>query len=415
MTNGAATGLAVGGIPDTIYLDYAATTPCDPRVFAKMAPFFSQFYGNAHSKNHAYGWASDEAVDIARMHLADFFGVDDREIIFTSGATESNTLALRGVMEQQRVSGRTHLITSQIEHKSVRSCCRQLEEEGVKVTYLPVDEAGVVDVNALADAISDQTGLVSIMAVNNETGAIQPMQEIADLCAAHGVLFHSDLTQALGRIEMRIQQWNLALASFSSHKIYGPKGVGGLFVRRRPRVRLRVQVPGGGQEYGLRGGTLPVPLCVGFGEACRILREEADSELPRIATLHNILVDGILEGVPFAHLNGDRLRKVPHITNIAFPYVEGESLIMQLGNVCVSTGSACSSTQLEPSYVLQAMRADDFAIQSSLRFSIGRFTTQAEIEAVIPKVIAAVERLRALSPLWDMKKAGVDFSTIQWS
>lgn len=408
----------IGSIPDTIYLDYAATAPCDPRVFEKMEPFFCKFFGNMHSKNHAYGWTADEAVAIARMHIADFFGVDDREIIFTSGATEANMLALRGVMyqhQQHRNPNKTHLITSTIEHPSVLNCCHQLEEEGFEVTYIPVNEQGIINLNTLANAITTRTLLVSIMAVNNETGVIQPMKEIGDICFDRGVVFHSDLTQAVGRMEIDLRLWNVGLASFSSHKIYGPKGIGALFVRRRPFVRLRSVMPGGGQERGIRGGTLPVPLCVGFGEACRILHKESQSEFPRIAELHNLLLDGILEAVPFSHLNGDRLHKVPHITNIAFPYVEGESLIMELGNICVSTGSACSSSRLEPSHVLKAMHANDLSVQSSLRFSLGRFTTREDVEKTITQLAAGVERLRALSPLWDMYQEGVDFSTIRWT
>lgn len=410
--------MQIGAIPDTVYLDYAATTPCDPRVFEKMEPYFVKFFGNAHSKNHAYGWASDEAVDIARMHIADFLKIDEREIVFTSGATEANVLALRGLMyqhQQQRNPYRTHLITTQIEHASILSCCHQLEEEGFEVTYLPVNEQGLVDLNELLDTITNKTLLVSIGAVNNETGVIQPMKEVGDICFEKGIVLHSDLTQAIGKIDIDFRLWNIGLASFSSHKIYGPKGIGALFVRRKPFVRFRTIMPGGGQERGIRGGTLPVPLCVGFGEACRILQEEFQTEIPRISELSNQLVKGILQSVTFSKLNGDVIHKVPHIINMAFPYIEGESLVMGLENICVSTGSACSSARLEPSHVLQAMHADEFSIQSSIRFSIGRYTTQQEIEYTIPKVINAVKRLRELSPLWDMYQEGTDFSTIRWS
>lgn len=407
----------VGGLQDQIYLDYPATTPCDPRVFAKMEPYFYKLYGNPHSRNHVYGWTADEAVDIARMHIADYLRVDEREIIFTSGATEANVLALRGVTQQckkQHSIFLNQIITCKTEHLSVLNCCRQLEREGFEVIYLDVKEDGLIDINDLLKAITKKTLLVSIMAVNNETGVIQPMEEIGDICFEKGILFHSDLTQAIGKMNIKIQAWNLALASFSSHKVYGPKGVGGLFVRRKPNVKLESFMQGGGQERGIRGGTLPVPLCVGFGEALKILSAEQDTELLRISELSKMFVDVALKKIPLSCLNGDSIHKVPHINNIAFPYVEGESIVMGLENVCVSTGSACSSANLEPSHVLKAMKKDEFIVQSSIRFGIGRYTTKKDIERTLEKLINVVQRMRSISPLWDMYRKGVDFSSIVW-
>ncbi|MDR0633060.1 MAG: aminotransferase class V-fold PLP-dependent enzyme [Holosporales bacterium] len=400
-----------------VYLDSPATTQCDPRVTEKMVPFFQELYGNAHSKNHAYGWAAEEAVDIARMHIADFLGVDDREIIFTSGATEANIIAIRGIVDYHRYKAKTpqiHVITSSIEHKSIHACCEQLEEEGVRVTYLPVDKNGLVALDQLANEITNQTVLVSIMAVNNEIGVIQPLQRIGEICAKSGVVFHSDVTQAVGKLKIDFNGSNISLASLSSHKIYGPKGIGALFVKRRPVVRLRSIFPGGGQERGIRGGTLPVPLCVGFGEACRISSQEFPDEFQRISSLSERLAAGILGNIPLAKLNGEKISKVPHISNFAFPYVEGESIIMGLENICLSTGSACSSTSLNPSHVLQAMAVDEYAIQSSVRFGIHRFTTPEDIDIVLEKLPVVIEKLRGMSPLWDMYQEGVDFNEVKW-
>jgi cysteine desulfurase len=383
-----------------------------------MKPYFRDLYGNAHSKNHAYGWAAEEAVDIARMHIADFLGVDDREIIFTSGATEANVIALRGIVDHYRYREKKpliHVITSKIEHKSILTCCEQLEEEGIQVTYLDVDNNGLISLPQLSDAITEHTVLVSVMAVNNETGVIQPLKHIGEICAKKGVVFHSDVTQAVGRMKIDLNECNIRLASFSSHKIYGPKGVGALFVKRRPITRIRSVFPGGGQERGIRGGTLPVPLCVGFGEACRISAQEFPDEFQRISELSERLISSILASIPLARLNGDKISKVPHIANLAFPYVEGESIIIGLENICLSTGSACSSTSLSPSHVLQAMKVDEYAIQSSVRFGIHRFTTPEDIEAVLEKLPIVIERLREISPLWDMYKEGVDFNTIKWA
>lgn len=403
----------------TIYLDNPATTPCDPRVVEKMLPFFTQFFGNPHSRNHALGWTAEDAVMQARCQVATILGAEEREIIFTSGATEANTLALRGMMMRCRrahLSQAPHLITTQTEHKSVLTCCRQLESEGAIVTYLPVGADGRISLQDLEDAISPTTRLVSVAAVNNETGVIQPLEDIGALCKERGLLFHTDATQALGKMPLDLSRWNVALASFSAHKVYGPKGIGALFLRNHLPVRLYPLVPGGGQQRGLRGGTLPVPLCVGFGEACRLLSdvEEHTAELKRIAQLSQKLVAGLIERIPLAHVNGSLEHKVPHIVNMSFPYIEGESLAMSLANICVSTGSACSSEKLEPSYVLKAMGADELSVQSSLRFGLGRFTTEEEIQITLQATQEAVQKLRDLSPLWEMRLKGVDIKEIQW-
>lgn len=399
-----------------IYLDNPATTPCDPRVIEAMLPYFLERFGNPHARNHAYGWTAESGVDTAQEHIAKALGCEPREVIFTSGATEANTMALRGVLGRPEATkghlGR-HIITTQTEHKSILSCCQQLEQEGVRVTYLPVGEDGRIVLDDLEVALKEPTELVSIAAVNNETGVIQPLQEIGALCQAQGTLFHTDATQALGKMALDLKGWNVALASFSAHKVYGPKGIGALYLRRQPSIRLRPILPGGGQQKGIRGGTLPVPLCVGFGEACRIVTEEGNSERARIANLSRRLVEG-LSAIPHAHLNGDPAHKVPHIVNMGFPYVEGESLAMGLETICVSTGSACSSERLEPSYVLRAMKADELVTQSSIRFGLGRFTTEAEIETTLVKVAEVVQKLRELSPLWEMVQNGINLDTIEW-
>lgn len=401
-----------------VYLDYASTTPCDPRVVEKMMPYFTQNFGNPHARNHAYGWEAAEAVNISRINVADLLNVDEREIFFTSGATEANVLAIRGLMmhySSQHNPFFTHMITTQAEHKSVLSCCKQLEKEGIAVTYLPVNTEGLVNVRELEMNLRPQTALVSIAAVNNETGVIQPMHDIGACCFANNVILHTDATQALGKIPVDLVQWNVGMASFSAHKIYGPKGIGALYIRRKPSIKLCSILAGGGQQQGVRGGTSPVPLCVGFGEACRLLCNDAErqEEWGRIARLSRRLYEG-LSVIPLAHLNGGKYDRVPHIMNMSFPYIEGESLAMSLQNVCVSTGSACSSDKLEPSYVLKAMHADDLTIQSSIRFSLGRYTTEQDIDITIKKTIEAVRKLRNLSPLWEMFKGGVDFRTIRW-
>lgn len=381
-----------------------------------MLPYFTTRFGNPHARNHAHGWTAEEGVERARHQIAEALGATDSEIVFTSGATEANTMALRGVLPLHRSSSAStpHIITTQTEHKSILSLGQQLETEGIRITYLPVETDGRVLLTVLEAALCDApASLVSIAAVNNETGVIQPMAEIGALCQRFAVPFHTDATQALGKMPLDLSGWNVALASFSAHKLYGPKGIGALYVRRKPGLKLRPLLPGGGQQKGIRGGTLPVPLCVGFGAACQIVQEEGVTERTRIARLSQRLIEG-LSRIPFAHLNGAPRFKVPHIVNMGFPYVEGESLAMGLETICVSTGSACSSSTLEPSYVLRAMGADELVVQSSLRFGLGRFTTEAEIETTIAKVIQTVEALRALSPLWEMAQNGIDLNTIEW-
>lgn len=404
---------ATNDFQNLIYLDNSATTPCDPRVVKAMLPYFTEQFGNPHARNHVHGWKAEEGVNQARQHIAEALGVEASEVFFTSGATESNTWALRGVLDRSNLKKEPHILTTQTEHKSILSCCQQLEQEGVRVTYLPVGSDGRISLSDLEEALQEPAVLVSIAAVNNETGVIQPLHEIGALCQAHGVLFHSDATQALGKMPLDLKGCNIALASFSAHKVYGPKGIGTLYIRRQPAVRLRPFLPGGGQQKGLRGGTLPVPLCVGFGEACRIMIAEGERECARIAALSHCLIEG-LSSLPYAHLNGDPAHKVPHIVNMGFPYVEGESLAMGLETICVSTGSACSSERLEPSYVLRAMGADELVMQSSIRFGLGRFTTEEEIKTTVAKVREVVQRLRDLSPLWEMVQQGVDLDRIEW-
>jgi cysteine desulfurase len=380
-----------------------------------MAPFFCQDFGNPHSRLHEYGWKAKEAIEEAQQKIACYIKTDASEILFTSGATESNLIAIRGILALRKKSPqKNRIITTAIEHPSVDSCCDSLRQEGVQTTRLPVNAEGLINIQNLEEAIDDTALLVSIIAVNNETGVMQPLEEIGRICKDKGVIFHSDITQAVGKVPLQLQDWNISMASFSSHKIYGPKGVGALYIRKDPPLRLQSIMPGGGQQQGLRGGTLPVPLCVGFGEACQMLQENFDEEFSRISKLSQQLSQGLLK-IPLAHINGGSKSKVPHILNVSFPFVEGESIVMGLENVCLSTGSACSSDKLDPSKVLRAMKVDDLSIQSSIRFGIGRFTTEEEIQTVIEKTPFVVEKLRAMSPLWDMYQDGVDFSTIRWA
>jgi cysteine desulfurase len=379
-----------------------------------MAPYFCNLFGNPHSNNHALGWAAHDAVEAAYAQIAGFLRVAPKEIIFTSGASEANLIALRGVMTKLPRTDKNHLITTETEHKSILTCCKQLESEGFQVTYLPVDEHGLIDVAALASAITERTLLVSIGTVNNETGVIQPMEQIGRLCHERGVTFHTDATQAAGKMQIDLAKWNVALASFSAHKIYGPKGIGALYLRSAPATKLRPVQVGGGQQRGIRGGTIPVPLCVGFAEACRILQDDFASELVRIAELSARLFDGLCKSDPLVKMNGAPHSKVPHIVNVGFPFVEGESIAMGLGNLCVSTGSACSSDQLESSHVLRAMHVDDYYVQSSIRFGLGRFTTKEDVDYTIAKTSEVVARLREMSPLWEMHQSGVDLGRVQW-
>ncbi|KAM0287496.1 hypothetical protein ACHAQH_000450 [Verticillium albo-atrum] len=398
-----------------IYLDMQATTPVDPRVLDAMLPFYTGIYGNPHSKTHAYGWESESAVEEAREHIAKLIGADSKEIIFTSGATESNNMSIKGVARFFGRSGKKkHIITTQTEHKCVLDSCRHLQDEGFEITYLPVNNAGLIDLAQLEAAIKPETALVSIMTVNNEIGVIQPMEEIGKLCRKNKVFFHTDAAQAVGKMPLDVNVMNIDLMSISSHKIYGPKGIGACYVRRRPRVRLDPIITGGGQERGLRSGTLAPPLIVGFGEACRIAYEEMEYDSKRIKALSDRLLNGLLS-MEHTNQNGDPKHFYPGCVNVSFAYVEGESLLMALKDIALSSGSACTSASLEPSYVLRALGNSDESAHSSIRFGIGRFTTEAEIDYVLKAVRERVDFLRELSPLWELVQDGVDLSTIQWS
>jgi len=397
-----------------IYLDYQATTPCDPRVVDAMLPYFTEKFGNPHSRNHAYGWEAEEAVELAREQVAAIIGADPKEIIFTSGATESNNLALKGVAHFYK-DKKDHIITVVTEHKCVLDTCRHLETEGFKVTYLPVKPDGLIDLAELEAAITDKTAIVSVMGANNEIGVVQPLAEIGALCRKKGVFFHSDCAQAVGKIPLDVNAMNIDLMSISGHKIYGPKGIGALFVRRRPRVRLQAMINGGGQERGMRSGTLPTPLIVGLGEACRISAEEMESEGKRLMALRDRLLKGVQAKLPEIYVNGDLEHRVPGNLNISFAFVEGEGLMMGVKDLAVSSGSACTSASLEPSYVLRALGLDAEMAHTSLRLGIGRFTTEQEIDYAIDHIVEAVSRLRELSPLWEMHQEGIDIKSIVWA
>lgn len=398
-----------------IYLDYAATCPVDQRVVDKMLPYFTQAYGNAASRTHAFGWAAEEAVENAREELAKVVGADAKEITFTSGATESNNLAIKGVAEYLHEQG-NHIITVVTEHKAVLDTCKHLERHGHEVTYLPVDTDGLVSAQQVADAIRPTTVLVSVMLANNETGVIQPIADIGKLCHDRKVLFHTDAVQAFGKVPIDVEAMNIDLMSVSGHKIYGPKGVGALYVRRRrPRVRLAPQLHGGGHERGNRSGTLNVPAIVGFGEAARIAREGMAVEAARIEALRNRLRDRLLHEVQHVSVNGSLAHVLPGHLNISFEYIEGESLLMALKDVALSSGSACTSASLEPSYVLRAMGRNDELAHSSLRMTIGRNTTEEEVDYVVELIKKHVARLRDMSPLWEMVQEGIDLNSIQWA
>lgn len=396
-----------------IYLDYGATTPCDPRVVDAMIPWLREHFGNPASRSHAWGWEAEEAVEKARTQVAELIGADPREIVWTSGATESNNLALKGAAQFYKTRGK-HLITVKTEHKAVLDTMRELERQGFDVTYLDVLPNGLVDLDAFKAALRPDTILASVMYVNNEIGVIQDVVALGTLCRERGIIFHVDAAQATGKVEIDLAHLPIDLMSLASHKTYGPKGIGALYVRRKPRVRLEAQMHGGGHERGMRSGTLPVHQIVGMGEAFRIAREEMGTESERIRALHNRLVKG-LSGIEQTFINGDLEQRVPHNLNISFNYVEGESLIMGVKGLAVSSGSACTSASLEPSYVLRALGRSDELAHSSLRMTIGRFTTEEEIDYAISVLTDRVAKLRELSPLWDMYKDGVDLSTIQWA
>ena len=400
-----------------IYLDYAATTPVDERVAKKMMEYMTKdgVFGNPASRSHKFGWEAEEAVDVARNQIADLIGADAREIVFTSGATESDNLAIKGAAHFYQTKGK-HIITVKTEHKAVLDTCRQLEREGFEVTYLEPETTGLIDLAKFEAAIRPDTILVSVMHVNNEIGVIQPIEEIGKICRAKKIIFHVDATQSVGKIPVDVQALNVDLMSFSSHKLYGPKGIGALYVCRKPRVRLEAIIHGGGHERGMRSGTLPVHQIVGMGEAYRIAKEEMATEMPRIKALRDRLFNGFKD-MEEVYVNGtmEAGKRVDSNLNISFNFVEGESMMMSLKDIAVSSGSACTSASLEPSYVLRALGLNDELAHSSIRFSIGRWTTEEEIDHTIEIVKKAVTKLRELSPLWDMFKEGIDLNSIEWS
>ncbi|KAJ2726313.1 cysteine desulfurase [Coemansia sp. Benny D115] len=397
-----------------IYLDAQATTPLDPRVLDVMMPYMTENYGNPHSRTHKYGWDSESAVDTAREQVADLIGAHPKEIVFTSGATESNNTAIKGVARFYK-GKKNHIITAQTEHKCVLDSCRVLQEEGFEVTYLPVSKGGRVDLEQLREAIRPTTALVSVMAVNNEIGVIQDLTAIGALCRERRVFFHTDAAQAAGKIPLDVGAMNIDLMSISGHKLYGPKGIGALYVRRRPRVRLEPIMTGGGQERGLRSGTVPSPLVIGMGAAAALAKRELQYDYEHTTMLSKRLIEGIQSRVSHVVRNGDPEHVYPGCVNLSFSFVEGESLLMALKNVALSSGSACTSASLEPSYVLRALGAEEDMAHSSIRFGLGRFTTESEVDYVVQNVEAHVNRLREMSPLWEMHLEGIDLKTIQWS
>ncbi len=397
-----------------IYLDYSATTPIDERVAAKMSEFLTieGNFGNPASRSHAFGWKAEQAVDEARAHVAALINADPREIIWTSGATESDNLAIKGAAHFYGQKGK-HIITVKTEHKAVLDTCRQLEREGFEVTYLEPESNGLIDFGKLKAAITDETILISVMHVNNEIGVIQDIEAIGEIARERKIIFHVDAAQSAGKVEIDMEKLKVDLMSFSGHKIYGPKGIGALYVRRKPRVRLEAQMHGGGHERGLRSGTLATHQIVGMGEAFRIAKEEMPTEIERIRMLRDRLYDG-LKDIEEVYVNGDMERRVAGLLNISFNFIEGESLIMALRDIAVSSGSACTSASLEPSYVLRALGRNDELAHSSIRFTIGRYTTVEDVDYTIELVRSAVTKLRDLSPLWDMYKAGVDLNSVEW-
>jgi cysteine desulfurase len=398
-----------------IYLDNNATTPCDPRVVETMVPYFTQNFGNAASRNHSFGWTAEEAVDYAREQVAKLIGADPKEIIFTSGATEGDNLAIKGVYEMYASKG-NHIITTTIEHKAVLDTCKHLEKQGAEVTYLEVGPDGMINLEDLEKAITPKTILVAIMYANNEVGTVNPMREISAIAKKHGVLVMSDAVQAVGKIPVDVNKDGIDLMAFTAHKMYGPKGVGALYVRRKnPRVKVTAQLDGGGHERGMRSGTLNVPGIVGFGKACEICMNEMASDTERIVKLRDKLENGLLQ-LEESYLNGHKTNRLPHVSNISFKHVEGEGLLMGINkNIALSSGSACTSASLEPSYVLKALGLGDDLAHSSLRFGLSRFTTEEEVDYTIKAVSETVLKLREMSPLWEMYKEGIDLNSIEWA
>jgi cysteine desulfurase len=403
------------GIKLPIYMDNHATTPADPRVVQEMLPYFTEKFGNAASRNHQFGWEAEAAVEKAREQVAKLIGATAKEIVFTSGATESDNLAIKGVAEMYKEKG-NHIITAVTEHKAVLDTCKRLEKYGFRVTYLPVQQDGLIDLEDLKRAIDDKTILVTIMFANNEIGVLQPVEQIGKICRERGVLFHTDAVQAVGKTPVDVNKQNIDIASISGHKIYGPKGVGALYVRRRnPRVQLSPIIDGGGHERGMRSGTLNVTGIIGLGKACELCMQELPQESKRLAGLRDRLKDKIFSQLDEVYINGSMEHRLPGNINISFAYVEGESLLMGINDIAVSSGSACTSATLEPSYVLKALGAGDDLAHSSIRFGIGRFNTEAEVDYVADRVIDTVKRLRELSPLYEMAKEGVDLKKVQWA
>jgi cysteine desulfurase len=398
-----------------VYMDNNATTRTDPRVVAAMLPFFTEHYGNAASRSHAYGWHAEEAVETARGHIAAIIGASAKEVIFTSGATESNNLAIKGVAAMYKKKG-NHVVTQATEHKATLDTCKRLERDGYQVTYLPVDKFGQVHADQVRAALTEKTVLVSIMAANNEIGTLQPIKAIGRLCKEKGVLFHTDAVQAVGKVQLDVEDMGIDLLSLSAHKIYGPKGIGALYVRKKdPRVRLEPQIDGGGHERGMRSGTLPVPLIVGLGVACELAKSEMADDVARTFALRERLRTGIMARLPETYLNGHPTERLAGNVNISFAYVEGEGLMMGIKDVAVSSGSACTSASLEPSYVLRALGVGDELAHSSIRFGIGRFNTEAEVDFVADLVVREVSRLREMSPLYEMAQQGIDIKKIEWA
>src|SRR6186713_123362 len=398
-----------------IYMDYHATTPVDPRVVEAMLPYFTQQFGNAASRNHAFGWEAEEAVENARKQVADLIGASAKEVIFTSGATESNNLAIKGVAEMYREKG-NHVITCVTEHKAVIDTCKKLEKQGMRVTYLPVQKDGRISLDELRAAITEKTILITIMTANNEIGVLQPIAEIGAIAKEKGILFHTDAVQIVGKVPFNVNELNVHIASLSGHKIYGPKGVGALYVRRRnPRVLLTPIIDGGGHERGMRSGTLNVPGIVGFGKSAQIAREELDKEVAEMFRLRERLRASLERELDEVYINGDLEKRLPGNLNMSFAYVEGESLLMGINDIAVSSGSACTSASLEPSYVLKALGVGEDLAHTSIRFGIGRFNTEEEVDYVAKRVIDVVRRLRELSPLYEMAKEGIDLKSVQWA
>lgn len=398
-----------------IFLDNHSTTPVDPRVVQEMIPYFTVHFGNAASRNHAYGWEAEAAVEKAREQVAQLIGANPKEIIFTSGATEADNLAIMGVMEMYKEKG-NHIITTPIEHKAVLDTCKYLEQKGCEVTYLNVDQYGMINLEELKAAIKPNTVLISIMFANNEIGTIQPVAEIGKIAKEKGVLFHSDAVQAIGKVPVNVESMGIDLMSITAHKMYGPKGVGALYIRRKnPRVRIAEQMHGGGHERGMRSGTLNVPSIVGFGKAAELARTEMTEESKRLAVLRDKMHREITKAIPEVYLNGHPTQRLPHNLNLSFAYIEGESMIMGMKELAVSSGSACTSASLEPSYVLKAIGVGEELAHTSIRFGLGRYTTEEEVDFAIKKVIETATKLRELSPLWEMAQEGIDLKSIQWT